>query len=237
MLLAPLLLVACGEPPEVPKQSMKLMMRPVLGLNTGVPKAGAPEKVVVLFHPEQMGPCHPIPVVTAKLDGVELTRLHGTVITETMRYNRDCNVFEFELTPWTAPAGPTSTLEVTDGESTARMIVDGLFTPRTVTPASPTVAVGGEVVLTWAPATDVFSPKPDMSVLLTREGEPTRTVNATAEAGTIRFTLPPEVGPGPLSVEVTGTRFVQPHVAQCDWVVACTVSRAYTVAPVTITVQ
>lgn len=237
LLIGALLLTGCDDPPEPPPQSMKLMMRPVLGLNVGVPKAGAPEKVVVLFHPEQMGPCHPIPSVVAKLDGVELTRLRGKVKTETLSYNRDCNVFEYELTPWTGPTGPTSTLEVTDGESTARMVVDNLFAPRTVTPEAAEVPVGGEVVLTWSPATDVFDPKADVSVILTREGESPRTVQAAAADGKVRFTLPADLGAGPLSIEPTGTRFIQPHVAKCDWVVSCTVSRAYTVAPVAITVK
>lgn len=239
MIAALLTLLACGEEPEPPPPGMRLMMRPILALNTGVAGPEGGEKAVAFLHPEQLGPCQKFEP-TFTLDGVPMTRLHGKVQGE-FNYNRDCNVFEYALDPATGVGtGPQSTLVVTDGKDTARMVVDNLFAPRTVTPEQATAKAGEEVVLRWSPATDVYDGKGVLGVTLRREGEEPVVVRGADVAwvdGTVRFKLPADLAPGPLAVEFQGTAFVQPRVAACEWVVRCDQARTYTVAPTTLTVQ
>lgn len=239
MIAALLTMMACGEGPAPPPPGMRLMMRPILALNTGVAGPGGPEKAVAFLHPEQLGPCQKFEP-TFTLDGVPMTRLHGKV-TGQFRYDRDCNVYEYALEPATGVGGgPTSTLVVTDGVDTARMVVDNLFAPRTLAPEKATAKPGEEVVLRWSPATDVYDGKGVLGVTLTREGEEpvaVRGADVRFADGAVRFTLPADIAPGPLGVEFQGTAFVQPHVAACEWVVRCDLTRTYTVAPASITVE
>ncbi len=228
-------LAACADepPPEVHK--LKDIYSPVVQLNTGsIP--GGPEVIQLFVHPQLVGMCHPIPTLTATLDGKPMTQLHGRVGGSTP-YDRDCSVFEFSLDPKDIVAGPTSELVVSDGETTYNVGIANLFAPRSVV-ASPTeVKPGDTVTLAWSPATDAVAEKGafgvelkagDKRVLVKREA-------FTIAPGSLAFVVPPDLT-GDVTVSMYGTVVIQPAVTKCEGPTTCGVSRQYDVPAVTIRV-
>ncbi len=238
-----LLVAACDLTPPEPPPALNQVLRPVLVVNTGSTGITS-ETVTVFVHPEQAGPCLPIPTLKATVDGVGLTQLHGKVKRNGYDYDRDCDVYEFSLEhPLGAPKD-VSVVEVTDGQATIRAEIPALFAPRTLSlPAAGTVYErGGEVRLTWKPAGDVVAADADIGIEL-RAGEDARFLGKTAvkhTGGEVVFTLPadlPANWSGPVSVEFRGSLDVQPAIKTCVWAVTCQVSRTYVVEPVTITLK
>ena len=235
------LLLACGLEPPPPPPALKMVLRPVLVVNTGSTGITG-ETVQVFVHPEQAGPCLPVPTLTATVDGVALTQLHGKVKRNGYDYDRDCDVYEFVLEHPLAPSPEVSVIEVGDGEVAIRAEIPALFTPRTLgVPSDPatTYQRGDEVHLTWTPPGDVVAKDADIGIEL-RAGEESRFLGKSAvrhTGGEVVFTLPADLPPawsGPVTVEFRGSLDVQPAVRTCTWAVTCQVSRTYVVEPVTI---
>lgn len=231
-----LLLGACEEPPPPEEHKLADIWHPVVQLNTGAVPGGT-EVIQLFVHPQLVGMCHPIPTLSATLDGKAMTQLHGRVEGATP-YDRDCSVFEFTLDPKELTFGPTSELTVTDGTTTYRVAIAELFTPRVMT-ASPTdVKVGDTVTLAWAPASDTVAPKGKVGLEL-RAGEKRVLVNRTAltfAPGSLSFVVPAGVE-GDVTVSLFGTATIQPTVTACEGPTTCGVSREYDVPPVTIHVK
>ncbi|MFN7145419.1 MAG: hypothetical protein ACK4YP_16720 [Myxococcota bacterium] len=230
------LLALLGCFPEVPEAHTLLdIYHPMLQLNTGsVP--GGTEQVQLFLHPELPGVCHPIPTLTATLDGAPMTRLTGKVEGEA-GYDRDCAVYEFTVDAATLTPKPTTTIVVTDGTTTLTMEVANLLTPRTMTPSATDVKPGDTVTVAWSPPTDVVDPsvavgfeleKGDESVMIPRK-------DVVFGAGSLTFTVPP-APTGQVTVSLIGTLGLQPAVTKCEGAHKCAVSRLYDVAPFTLNV-
>lgn len=233
--LLALLLAACGDPPPPDVHTLKDLWHPVVQLNTGSPPGGT-EIIQLFVHPQLVGICHPIPTLTATLDGKPMTRLHGRV-EGSVPYDRDCSIFEFTLDPKDLVRGPTNELVVSDGETTYRIAIADLFAPRVARPSATEVKPGDTVTLAWSPATDTLAAKGnfgvelkagDKRVLMQRE-------KMTFAPGSLSFVVPPDLT-GDVTVTVFGTAAIQPAVTTCEGPSTCAVTREYDVPPVTIRV-
>jgi hypothetical protein len=224
------LLAACSEEPPPENHHLSDLFRPQVQLNTGFLPGGA-EQIQLFVHPLTPGVCHPIPTLTATLDGKAMTRLHGLVPGEN-GYDRDCSVFEFTLDPKDIVAGPTNALVITDGVSTITMEVANLFAPRTATASATDVKPGDTVTLAWSPATDVLADKGDFGVLLEAGGKraSVKRQDLVVAPGSVAFPVPEGVS-GDVTASVFGTAAMQPPVTRCEGLAACKVSREYDVAP------
>lgn len=228
-------LAACVEepPPEVHK--LADIYSPVVQLNTGS-APGGPEVIQLFVHPQLVGICHPIPTLSATLDGKPMTQLHGRVMGPTP-YDRDCSVFEFSLDPKDMVVGPTNELVVTDGTTTFRVGIDNLFAPRIATPSPTEVKPGGTVTLAWSPATDAVAEKGAVGLEL-KAGDKRAVVkraDITFAPGSMSFVMPPDLV-GDVTITVIGTVAIQPKVTKCEGPTTCGVSREYDVPAVVVRV-
>ncbi|MDP2310570.1 MAG: hypothetical protein Q8P18_31415 [Pseudomonadota bacterium] len=232
--LLALALAACADPPPPEVHKLIDIYHPVVQLNTGSVPGGVAEVIQLFVHPKLVGMCHPIPTLTATLDGKPMTQLHGRV-GGALPYDRDCSVFEFTLDAAQIVPGPTNELVVSDGETTYHVGIADLYAPRVAT-ASPTdVKPGDTVTLAWSPATDKVAAKG--AVTLELEAGDKRAVIKRADLvfapGSIAFVVPPGLT-GDVTVTVFGTAFIQPAVTKCEGPTICGVARDYDVPPVTI---
>lgn len=226
-----LLLGACGDAPK-PYMDFKDVFKPSLVINAG-DAPGRGEGLQVLVHPERAGTCRPLPKLTAEVDGVPLTRLHGKVKGE-FEYDRDCYVYEFVADAAALakrPAKDVNVVKVTDGETTLEAEVQHLFSPRTLR-VEGEVKPGAPLVLVWAPGGDTMVEKVQTGVTI-RSGERTEIVRElTVTPVDVRFTLPEWAGKD-TTAEFIGTAALQPTVSRCG-ATTCSASRVYTVPPVTL---
>lgn len=231
---APLLavaLAACGDPPPPDVHKLLDIWHPMVQLNTGS-APGGPEVIQLFVHPQLEGICHPIPTLTAALDGKPMTQLHGRV-GGAVPYDRDCSVFEFMLDPKDIVVAPTNELVVSDGETTFRVGIADLYAPRVVTAPLTAVTAGETVTLAWSPPTDKVAAKGAVSLELTT-GDKSAVIKRDAltfAPGSISFAMPPDLV-GDVTVTVFGTISIQPVVTKCEGPTTCVVSREYDVAPV-----
>lgn len=233
------LLLACNDAPEeVPFNTFADVHQPQLTINAGnlVSKGW---RLQVLVHPELEGVCRALPELQARLDGAPLTRLHGIYDDGTIKYDRDCFVYEFEASPETIAAAaskPDSVITVSDGVTTLGATVHHLFAePRFEAPAAP-VAAGTEVLLTLLPAGDVVDATVTVSVELTPEGGAPVSVPGRATPEGVRFT-PPAGVVGSMKAEVFGTLAYTPTVSACVQAAKCSASRVFVAPPVAVTVN
>lgn len=228
------MLLACEEAPKYDKFAD--VFEPTLTVNAGaVPPSG--ERLQVLVHPARVGVCRALPELRATVDGVAMKRLHGKVEMDSYSYDRDCNVYEFELDAAglaSRPAGDTSVVVVTDGVTTLSLQSKHLFAPRTLA-VQGEVAAGGEVVLRFSPGGDVVAPENNFAVELTAGEEKHRVSPVTVTPEAVRFTLPEGVR-GEVRAELLGTKAISPPLLACEGAKACQVSRVFLVPPVAFTV-
>jgi len=234
MLLA--LLLACAEEPPPAQHRLLDLFEPVVQLNTGsVP--GGPEVIQLFVHPKLVGKCHPIPTLTATLDGKPMTRLTGRVLGPEP-YDRDCSVNEFSLDPKEIVVGPAHALVVSDGETTWRVGISDVFSPRVATGPTTEIAAGDTVTLTWSPATDVVAAQGDIGLELVAGAKRVvvKRKDLTFAAGSLSFTMPPGIS-GDVTLSVYGTAALQPAITSCDGPTTCGVSREYDVPPIVLKVK
>jgi hypothetical protein len=234
MLLA--LLLACAEEPPPAQHRLLDFFEPLVQLNTGsVP--GGPEVIQLFVHPKMVGKCHPIPTLTATLDGKPMTRLTGRVMGPEP-YDRDCSINEFSLDPKEIVVGPSHALVVSDGATTWRMAISDVFSPRVATGPTAELAAGDPVTLTWSPATDVVAEQGDIGFELVAGAKRVvvKRKDITFAPGALTFTMPPGIS-GDVTLSVYGTAALQPAITACDGPKTCGVSREYDVPAVTLKVK
>jgi hypothetical protein len=229
-------LLACGDEEPAPYQDFKDVFEPVLVMNAGdVPGKG--ETLQVFVHPERAGVCRPLPKLTANVDGVPLTRLHGKVPGE-KGYDRDCMVYEFTADAETLAkrtAGPDATVTVTDGVTSISGSAKNLFGPRVLEQDGP-IGADRKLRLRWVPGGDRVDPamKPALELkggFKTQLLKPPELV-LTPEA--VEVVLPAEVS-GAFTAEFTGTLSMQPSTTACTGAHRCEATRVYVVEPVKLT--
>ncbi len=229
-----LFLLACEEAPKYDKFAD--VFEPSLTVNAGaVPPNG--ERLQVMVNPARVGQCRALPELSANVDGIAMTRLHGKVEKESYSYDRDCSVYEFELDAagiTSRPAGERSVVTVTDGVTTLSLETKNLFAPRTLA-VQGEVTAGGEVVMRWSPGGDVIAPENSFAIELTVGEEKRRIAPVTVTAEEVRFTMPPDVH-GPVKAELLGTAAISPPLVACNGAKSCSVSRVFLVPPVEIVV-
>ncbi len=229
-----LFLLACEDAPKYDKFAD--VFEPSLTVNAGaVPPNG--ERLQVLVNPARVGQCRALPELTANVDGVVMTRLHGKVEKESYGYDRDCSVYEFELDASgiaSRPVGEKSVVTVTDGVTTLALETKHLFAPRTLA-VQGEVAAGGEVVLRWSPGGDVIATENSFAIELVVGEEKRRVAPVTVTVEEVRFTLPADVH-GPVTAELLGTAGIAPPLVACNGAKTCSVSRVFLVPPVEIVV-
>ena len=232
-------LLACADTPEeVPFNTFADVHEPRLDINAGNLAPRGP-RIQVLVHPELEGVCRALPELQAKVDGVPLTRLHGVYDDGSLRYDRDCFVYEFEgLAEVVAQVADRAdnVITVSDGPTTLAATVHHLFKePRFEAPAE-AVAAGAEVSLAFVPTGDVVDASVVVSVELTQDGGSPQSVPARASAEAVVFTLPAELH-GVTTVTVFGTVAYSPAITSCVGAAKCAASRVFVAAPVSITVR
>jgi hypothetical protein len=236
--MIPLLLACSHEPEEVPFNTFGDVHQPQLDVHAGnVPPAGP--RVQVRVHPEIEGVCRALPELRAELDGVALTRLHGIYDDGTVRYDRDCFVYEFEggaEVVAKVSAREQNVVTVSDGTTTLAATVRQLFAAPAFSGPTEPVVPGSEVLLAFTPSGDVVDPTIAVSVELVGEGVSARTVPAKAAADGVRFTMPEEVH-GALTATVYGAIAFAPAVEACVSAAKCTTSRIFVPNAVALTVR
>lgn len=230
-----LLALACGgEEEPKPFQDFKDVFHPVLVVNAGaLPDQG--EAIQVFVHPDRSGACRTLDKLTANVDGVPLTRLHGRVPGEN-GYDRDCMVYEFTADTEALKKRPDSvdgTVTVTDGVTTISSTTKNLFGPRSLE-AEP-ITPDGKVRLRWVPGGDTLSKAVKPSVILRGVFKEVvlRAPALVVTPEAVEFTLPAEAA-GEMTAELTGTLAIQPTVTACVGAFRCESSRAYVVPPVSL---
>ncbi|MBM4369305.1 MAG: hypothetical protein FJ102_24040 [Deltaproteobacteria bacterium] len=225
-----LFLIACEDAPKYDKFAD--VFEPSLTVNAGaVPPNG--ERLQVLVNPARVGQCRALPELTANVDGIAMTRLHGKVEKESYSYDRDCSVYEFELDTASIasrPAGEKSVVTVTDGVTTLSLETRNLFAPRTLALAGE-VSAGGEVVLRWSPGGDVIATENSFAVELVAGEDKRRITPVTVTPEEVRFAIPADVH-GPVTVELLGTAAIAPPLVACTGAKSCSVSRVFLVPAV-----
>lgn len=123
--------------------------------------------------------------------------------------------------------GPETLVVVSDGQTTWRAVFQSLCAPRSVTRVPSTagsVRAGEEVVLQWAPETDLIAP----TLLLVRpEGSEEivyRVQNPTVVGKTLKFPMPALATSGRYTFEPRGVSLFRAGVASCEGPSVCQAS-------------